>query len=217
MILVIKHLCLLSTLFGALLSPSLWALEIEIKGLFAGGAIVQVDGKPRMLRAGERSPEGVLLVAADIQSATLEIDGERQTLGISRRISTRFTEAEKGTVRIQSGRGGHYFTPGRINGHAVDFIVDTGATAVAMNLPTAQRLGINYRAGQRVSMTTASGVVPAYSVMLDSVRVGAIEVSKVAAIVSMGDFPNEILLGNSYLDKVDMRRESGVLVLEAQF
>lgn len=214
---MIKQLCLLSALLSILISPSLWALEVEVKGLFEGGAIVQVNGKSRMMRAGERSPEGVLLVAADMKSATLEIDGERQTLGISRRISTRFTEAEKGTVRIQSGRGGHYFTPGRINGHAVDFIVDTGATAVAMNLPTAQRLGINYRAGQRVSISTASGVAAGYSVMLDSVRVGAIEVSKVEAIVSMGNFPSEILLGNSYLNKVDMRRESGVLVLEARF
>lgn len=214
---MIKHLCLLSALLSILLSPSLWALEVEVKGLFEGGAIVQVNGKSRMLRAGERSPEGVLLVGADMKSATLEIDGEKQTLGISRRISTRFNQAAKDTVRIQSGRGGHYFTPGRINGHAVDFMVDTGATAVAMNLPTAQRLGLNYRAGERVSISTASGVEAAYSVMLDSVRVGAIEVGNVEAIVSMGDFPSEILLGNSYLNKVDMRRESGVLVLEAQF
>lgn len=212
-----KHFCLLSALLALVFAPPLWALEIEIKGLFKNGAIVQVDGKARMLRAGERSPEGVLLVSADMQSATLEIGGEQRTLGISRRISTRFTEAEKETVRIQTGRGGHYFTPGRINGHAVDFLVDTGATTVAMNLPTAQRLGINYRAGQRVSMSTASGVAAAYSVILDSVRVGAIEVSKVEAIVSMGDFPREILLGNSYLNQVDMHRENGVLVLQAPY
>lgn len=212
-----KQLCLWTALSLVLAAPPLWALDVVVKGLFKDGAIVQVDGKPRMLRAGERSPEGVLLVAADMQSATLEINGERRTLGISRPISTQFAEPERLTVRIQSGKGGHYFTPGRINGHAVEFIVDTGATAIAMNRPTAQRLGLNYRAGQRVSMSTASGVVEAYRIMLDRVRVGSIEVSKVEAIVSTGEFPTDVLLGNSYLDKVDMRRESGVLVLEARF
>lgn len=196
-----------------------WAMSVVVEGLFNGGAILQVDGKRHMLRAGERSPEGILLVSADMQArnATLEIAGEQQVVGLSRRIGTRFAEAEKPQVRIQSGKGGHYYTPGRINGHAVNFMVDTGATAVAMNLPTAQRLGINYRAGQQVSVSTASGVASGYRVLLDSVRVGAIEVKKVEAIVSMGDFPTDTLLGNSYLDQVDLRRESGVLVMEGRY
>lgn len=170
-----------------------------------------------MLRAGERTPEGVLLVTADTRSAVLEVDGERRTLGMSRRISTRFAKPEKAEVHIQSGRGGHYFTPGRINGYAVDFMVDTGATAISMNLPTAQRLNLNYRAGQQVSVTTANGVVNGYRLMLDTVRIGSIELNMVEAIVTMGDFPAEILLGNSYLSRVDMRRENGVLILEARF
>ncbi|MCW8195193.1 TIGR02281 family clan AA aspartic protease [Proteobacteria bacterium 005FR1] len=194
-----------------------WSLDVIVQGLFQDGAIIVVDGKRHMLRAGERSPEGVLLVTADTKSATLEIDGERKTLGMSRRISTRFAEPEKAEVHIQSGRGGHYFTPGRINGHPVDFMVDTGATAISMNLPTAQRIGLNYRAGQQVTVTTANGLVNGYRLTLNSVRVGAIELNMVEAIVTVGDFPAEILLGNSYLSRVDMRRENGVLVLESRF
>lgn len=212
-----KPPCLLAALVFTLVAPPAWALEVVVKGLFEGGAIVQVDGKQRLLRAGQSSPEGVLLVAADMQSATLEIEGERQTLGISRRISTRFSKAEKATVRIQSASGGHYFTPGRINGYTVDFLVDTGATAISMNMPTAERLGLNYRTGPEVSLSTANGVVTAHRVMLDSVRVGAIEVRNVEAIVSVGEFPTNILLGNSFLNQVDMQRENGVLVLEARF
>jgi aspartyl protease family protein len=203
--------------FGLTLALPAWSLDVSVQGLFQGGAILSIGGKRHMLRAGERSPEGVLLISADTKAAVLEIEGERQTLGMSRRISTQFARPEKAEVRIQSGRGGHYFTPGRINGHAVDFLVDTGATAISMNLPTAQRLGLNYRAGQQIAMTTANGVVTGYRVLLDSVRIGAIELNSVEAVVTMGDFPAEILLGNSYLGRVDLRRENGVLILQAQF
>lgn len=214
----LRHLPSLSLLLSmlALSNPSL-ALEVEVKGLFKNGVIVEVDGRRHVLRAGERSPEGVLLLSADSKEAVLEIDGERQRLGMSRRIRTTFAAPENTEVRIASGRGGHYFTPGRINGQAVNFMVDTGATAVAMGLPTAQELGINYRAGRRISVSTANGVVEAFSVMLDSVRIGAIELKLVEATVTVGDFPREILLGNSYLNRVDMRRENGVLVLEARY
>lgn len=199
------------------LATPVHALDVMVKGLFNNGAIVEVDGKRHMLRAGERSPEGVLLVSADMQEAVLEIDGKRQALGISRRISTRFVEPEKAEVRIASGSGGHYFTPGRINGHAVEFMVDTGATAIAMNLPTARRLGLDYRSGQQISISTANGVVSGYRLLLDSVRIGGIELKLVEASVTVGDFPTEILLGNSYLGRVDLRRDNGVLILKARY
>lgn len=207
--------CLL--ILGLVVALPAWSMEVHVQGLFQGGAIISVDGKRHMLRAGERSPEGILLVSADTKTAVLEIDGEQQHLGMSRRISTQFVQPEKAAVHIQSGRGGHYFTPGRINGHAVDFLVDTGATAISMNLPTAQRLGLNYRAGQQIAMSTANGVVTGYRVLLDSVRVGVIELNMVEAVVTMGEFPAEILLGNSYLSRVDLRRENGVLILETRF
>lgn len=193
------------------------AVEITVNGLFDGGAILVIDGKHRLMRIGDRSPEGVELVAADDKGATFKYGEDEKTLGLKRTVSTQHKAPEKVQTRIATGRGGHYFTPGRINGLAVDFLVDTGATTVAMNLPTAQALGLNYRAGEKININTASGVAIAYMIMLDSVRVGDVEVRNVAAAVSMGDFPSEILLGNSFLSRVDMRRENGVLVLEAQF
>jgi len=169
------------------------------------------------LREGKRSPEGVLLVSADTKQAVLEIDGEQQTAGLSRAISTQFKTPEKLTERIASGRGGHFITPGRINGLAVEFMVDTGATTIALNLPTAKQLGLNYRAGEQLQVSTAAGMSTGYGLMLDSVRIGAIEVKNVYAIVSMNDFPTTILLGNTFLNRVDMRRENGVLILEAKY
>ncbi|GAB1263148.1 retropepsin-like aspartic protease family protein [Aurantivibrio plasticivorans] len=191
------------------------ALDISVQGLYRGGAILIIDGKQRVLKEGKRSPEGVLLVSADANQAVLDIDGTQQTVALSKSISTSFKKAEKSVVRIASGRGGHFFTPGRINGQAVSFLVDTGATSVAMNLNQAKRLGINYRAGRSISVTTANGVAEAKLVMLDSVRIGDVVVNNVEASITYGDFPREILLGNSFLSRVDLRREAGVLILES--
>ena len=193
------------------------ALSVEVKGLFKSGVILVVDGKQRVVREGQRSPEGILLVSVDDGGATMEIEGQQQYIAMNRTISTSYSEAEKAEARIPSGAGGHYKTPGRINGHAVEFMVDTGATIVAMNVEVAQRLGINYRAGEQIPISTAAGVITAYKVTLDRVSVGTVEVNNVEAAVSVGSFPQEILLGNSYLSRVEMRRENGIMILQSRY
>lgn len=204
-------------LVALVFSPLAFAVErIEVRGLFAGSALLVIDGRQQLLKEGRRSPEGVLLVSANSKFAVVEVDGQRRKLGVSRTISSGFSKPQKAVVRIQSGEGGHYITPGRINGRAVQFMVDTGATAVAMNLPTAKRLGINYRIGREIVISTANGNAKAFLVMLDSVRVGDVEVRNVEATVSVGDSPAVILLGNSYLSRVEMNREGGVLVLQSR-
>lgn len=192
------------------------ALDIEVKMLANGKAILQIDGKQQMLREGVRSPQGVLLVSADGKKAVIEVDGMRRTLTLTRRISTQFVAADKSLVRIASSRGGHYVTPGRINGMPVEFMIDTGATTVAMNYLQAEKLGIDYRAGRPISVNTANGVAQAFEVVLSTVAIGNIELQQVTAAVSTTAFPQVILLGNSYLGKVDMRVDSGVLVLQAK-
>ncbi len=189
------------------------ALEVEAKMLAQGSAVIQIDGKQRMLREGSVSPEGVLLVSADGKQAIVEIAGKRKVLGMSRQISTQFRKADKIEIRLASGRGGHYFTKGLINGMPVDFFVDTGATQVAMNYHEAERLGIDYRGGTPITVDTANGSAKAFMVTLQSVSVGNIVVHQVIANVSTTSSPSVILLGNSYLSKVDLKIDHGVLVL----
>lgn len=210
----IKVLAVVVALLAA--AGAVAASTVEVKGLFAGSALLIIDGKQRLLKQGRRSPEGVLLVSANSKFAVVEVDGQRHKLTVSRRISSGFQKAEKATVRLQSDSRGHYMTPGRINGKAVEFMVDTGATTVAMNLPTAKRLGINYRIGREIQLSTANGLAKAYLVQLDSVRVGDVEVRNVQGTVSIGDFPRVILLGNSYLSRVEMNKDGGILVLESK-
>lgn len=207
-------LCFAGLGFWLLTAP---ALGLEARLLADGSAIVLIDGRQHRLREGERSPEGVRLVSSTTRAAIVEYQGEQQTLTLSRRIASRFEESERTQVRIASGAGGHYMTEGRINGHPVAMLVDTGATTVAMNRRTAERLGINYEAGEIVRVSTASGFANAHQVTLERVAVGNLEQRQVAALVTDGDFPEIVLLGNSYLSAVEWRVDQGVLLLEAKY
>lgn len=192
------------------------AIEVEVKGLFPGSALVQIDGQVLLLKTG-MTKQGVTLVSADSRQAIVEIQGELHELGVSRRISSLYKEAEKTEVRLHSGANGHYWSPARINNRPVEVMVDTGASAVAMSLPQAKALGIDYRNGLLTRVSTASGVINSYRVMLDSVTVGNVRVDKVEALVNISNFPEVILLGNSYLSRVKMYKENGVLVLQSQY
>jgi len=201
------------TIFLCMFTHVCLGLEIEAKMLAQGSAVLIIDGTQRMLREGKRSPEGVLLVSADGKQAVLEIEGKRKTISLSRSIGSKFEKASKTEVRIASGQGGHYYTKGLINGNPVDFIVDTGATSIAMNRFVAERLGIDYRGGTPITVNTANGTAKAYVVTLSNVSIGNIVVHQVQAAVSTTESPTVVLLGNTYLSKVNLEIDHGVLVL----
>jgi aspartyl protease family protein len=202
------------TIFFCMLANVCFGLEIEAKMLAQGSAVLIIDGTQRMLREGKRSPEGVLLVSADGKQAVLEIEGKRKTISLSRSIGSKFKQADKTEIRIASGQGGHYYTKGLINGRPVDFVVDTGASIIAMNHFVAERLGIDYRGGTPITVSTANGDAKAFMVTLNNVSVGNIVVQQVEAAVSTTDSPSVVLLGNTYLSRVDLKIEQGVLVLK---
>jgi aspartyl protease family protein len=128
------------------------------------------------------------------------------------------TIAAKGNrIVLTAGSGGHFITQGAINGRAVQFLVDTGATAVSIGVADAERLGIDYRKGQLARGSTANGTVTVYRVKLDSVRVGDVEVSNVDAAVVPTDTGGQVLLGNSFLERFQMTRFNDQLVLERRY
>jgi len=198
-----------------LLGSAAVATTVEVKGLFGGSALLVIDGQRKLLKQG-RGHAGVLLISANSREAVVEFDGARHHLGVSKRISSRYTEAQNNEVRLAQGYGGHYVTPGRINNRPVTMMVDTGATAVAMSLPQAKALGLDYRNGDKTTVSTANGLSNAYRVILPSVTVGTVTVNNVEALVNMSDYPKTILLGNSYLGRVAMSVDQGVLVLQSK-
>jgi aspartyl protease family protein len=119
-------------------------------------------------------------------------------------------------IVLTAGTGGHFVTQGAINGRSVQFMVDTGATGVGLSIGDAERIGLNYKAGQPIRINTANGQTTGWLVRLGSVRIGDVEVYDVEAAVSPGAMPY-ILLGNSYLSRFQMRRDNDQLVLERRY
>ncbi len=208
---------LLQHLFLFALSMDIFAVEkITISGLFNDKAIAIIDGKQRLLKAGEPSPEGVILISANTEEAVIEINGEQNTYKMGHHISGNYKKPSGyNSVSIAPDRYGMYEVGGSINDFQVNFLVDTGATLISMNSHDAKRIGIDYRLeGEKSLSETASGVSKIYLVNLKTVIVGDIKLHDVQAAVHNGDFPRTILLGNTFLNRVKMMREGQMLKLE---
>ena len=199
-------------LFFICSTPALAAPEIIASGLFKNKALLTIDGKRRLLKVGTSSPEGVALLSSNSQQASLLVDGEVITLRLSERIASAFKKPLVTEVKIPRGKNGHFFTAGAINGRPAKFMVDTGATSVAMNVHQARRLGINLNNAPSGFASTAGGVVETFRVTLDKVSVGSITLHNIAASIVDGDYPSDILLGNSFLSKIEMREQAGIMV-----
>jgi len=195
-----------------------WAAEVSVIGLFPGKAVVVIDGAaPRVLTVGQKPVEGVTLISTDLESATLNIDGQRKTLKIGRHHAGPTPASSSQTATLTADTRGHFVIDGQINGGSVRFLVDTGATTIALSSGDATRLGIDYRKGQPGLMSTANGTTVAYRVKLDTVRVGEIVLNNVDADVLEGISIPFALLGMTFLSRMEMRREGQTMVLIRRF
>jgi aspartyl protease family protein len=196
------------------------AADIVVAALFNGKAVLVIDGgKPRTLSVGQSTPEGVRLVAANSESAVIEYNGQRQklTTGAGTRIGGTAAGTAAGQATLTADSRGHFITTGAINGVSVRFIIDTGASSVALSSVEARRLGVNYLAGTRVAVSTASTKLTGYRVQLDTVRVGDITLNNVEGIVLEGQYPELALLGMSFLNRTQMNREGDRLTLVRRY
>jgi len=196
--------------------PSHGAGSVLVKGLFKNkAAVLVIDGEQSVVKVGATTG-GVTLVSTTSREAVVLIDGEQRTLSLSKQIGASYKKPTTRTVRIASQKGGHYWVQGQINGLSVRFVVDTGATSIALNQLTAKRLGIQYEDGDIVHAATANGVAEARKVLLPKVTIGPITQYQVEALVMPDDSLPTVLLGNSFLRHVEMRTDNGVLILEGK-
>ncbi len=206
---------ILTGLAIALIADAAAATDVNVIGLFRDKAVVVVNGgKPRTLNVGETASDGVRLVSVDGDQAVLEIDGKRRSLGMGQSISI---AAPSSDARAQATLGadahGHFMANGQINGRSVQFLVDTGASMISMNATEAKRLGVSYLKGQRGYAQTANGPATVYKIRLDTVRVGDINVNDVDALVHDGNALPLVLLGMSFLNRVEMRHDGPTMTL----
>jgi aspartyl protease family protein len=193
--------------------------SVALQGMLGSKALLIVNGAPPKTVAPGDSYMGVKVLTTLGDQAVVEIDGKRVTLRVGDAPANvgGAAKSSRGTkIVLTAGSGGHFITQGAINGRAVQFMVDTGATSVAMGAREAQRLGIDYEKGQRGIGRTANGEVTMFRVKLASVRIGDVEVYDVDAAVLPAEM-GHILLGNSFLTRFQMKRENDQLVLERRF
>ena len=197
------------------------AQSVSLSGVSGSKALVVIDGSaPRFMAAGQ-ALQGVRLVSVQGDAAVVDIGGKRQTLRLGEapvHLGGAATEASGGSQRVvltADGRG-HFMPQGQINGRAVQFMVDTGATQVILGESEAKRINLDYQRGQRVTVQTANGSAIGYRLALDSVRVGDAQVYAVGAIVLPQPMPY-VLLGNSFLSRFQMQRTNDQLTLERRY
>jgi len=207
-----------------LCSTAALAQTVALAGsMGAGRALLVIDGQAQVLAVGA-SARGVTLQRLADGEAQVSIGGERLTLRLGA-SPVRLTPAggaatatpagagDARTIVLPMGPGGHFSAPGTINGRSVRFVVDTGATVVALSQAEANRIGLDWRRGQPQLTQTANGTVPVHALTLDSVRVGQVEVANVAAVVVPAEMP-AVLLGNSFLNRFSMQRRNDVMRLD---
>ncbi|HYD57777.1 MAG TPA: TIGR02281 family clan AA aspartic protease [Burkholderiales bacterium] len=180
-------------------------------------AVLSLDGgEPKTVKVGQKW-NGITVRAVGKTRATVEIDGATQVLQLGQHYrGAASASGGRESVALVAGPSGHFLADGAVNGVQVQFVVDTGATLIALPGAQAARLGIDYRKGARGMTQTANGPVEVFRVRLDSVRVGAIELNGLEGIVIEKGLP-VALLGMSFLSRVDMRQEGDRMTLTRRF
>jgi aspartyl protease family protein len=207
----------ISILLASAAVPAL-AAEVSLIGVFPPkAAVLVIDGaQPKSVRVGGRA-SGVLLIAVERESAVIEVDGVRRTLRLGPHYpSAPASSPARQSVALAADALGHFITEGLVNGGPVRFLIDTGASVVALPARDAHRLGIDYRKGRLIVMQTANGPTYAHVITLDTVKVGGIELHNVEAAIHEQGL-GVALLGMSFLNRVEMRNEGQMMTLTRRY
>ena len=192
------------------------AQSLALAGRMGAKALLVIDGRPHTLAVGD-SAAGVTLLQLDDGAATVQVGTQRQVLRLgaapARLAGTAPAAAANREIVLSAGPGGHFMTSGSINGRAVQFMVDTGATRVALGRAEAERIGLDLSNAQRGMTQTANGAVPVQLLTISALRVGEVLLANVPAVVVPAPMPY-VLLGNSFLQRFQMRRDNEVMRLE---
>ncbi|MBL8459345.1 TIGR02281 family clan AA aspartic protease [Zoogloea sp.] len=194
------------------------ATEVALAGVFPGKALLVINhGVPRSAGIGSVI-DGVRVLSVDGESATLEFDGRRHRLVIGEQAVSVAAPAGGGapSMIIHADSRGHFNVTGAVNGVDTRFLVDTGASVVALGRSDALRAGIEYTKGEPITLHTANGQARGWMVSLDKVRAGSITLHNVSGVVLEGDLPY-VLLGMSFLNRMEMRREGSALHLRQRY
>lgn len=193
------------------------AADVGLAGVFPGKALLTIDGgAPRIVAVGAKTDEGVRVLSVDSDTATIENDGKKRILRVGQNVASQSSGEGGAKAVLTADSSGHFVTTGSINGTTVRFLVDTGATMISIGAVEARRIGIDASRGQPATASTANGQAPVTRVKLDTVKVGEIVLNNVDALVHQQDMPL-VLLGMSFLNRMEMQRDGQVMTLKKRY
>ena len=207
-----------SIALGLLVSTGAAALDVNVVGLFPNKAVVQIEGGAlRTLSVGQKTRDAIILLSVERDGATFDIQGRRVALALGHTRTQTSPAAAANYALVPTDEQGNLVADGQVNGMPVRFAVDTGATFITLPAREANRLGLDYHKGQKTVMKTANGDVFAYRLKLDTVRVGDVAVDNADAVIMEGNGLPIALLGMSFLNRMDIRREGAMMTLTKRY
>lgn len=194
------------------------ASEVVLVGVFPGKAVLVIDGAtPRTLAVGQ-TVQDVKVLAVERDSTTVTIAGRQARLTLGTPVSVAGGENSRSgeSLTLVADANGHFSVAGSINGVSTRFLVDTGASSVALSPSMARAAGIDYRSGETGWAGTANGRVQVWNVRLDRLVVGDIVLTNVEGTVVQAEMPTA-LLGMSVLNRMEMRRDGSTMTLKRRY
>jgi aspartyl protease family protein len=205
---------LAAVLFSSLVSSQ----DVGLAGIMGSKAMLIINGgEPQTVRVGE-SLDGIRLISIQGDQVIVEISGKKRPLRVGQHaIGTGGAGGDgSGKIIMTADHQGHFYTTGVINGTSVRFLVDTGATMISLGASDARRLGLDFNRGQKAMTQTANGQMVVSKVQLDTVRVGAVTLHNVDALLHQTDMPIA-LLGMSFLNRMEMQRDGSTMTLKKRY
>jgi len=194
-----------------------YGADVGLAGLFPGKALLTINGgPPRIVALGTTTEEGVKVVSIQGETATLEVDGKKRVLRVGQNVASQSSGRGPASATLTADSAGHFVTTGNVNGTTVRFIVDTGASMIALGASDARRIGLDPNKGEVGFSQTANGVTQVTRVKLTTVRVGDIVLNNVDATVHQQDLPYA-LLGMSFLNRMEMQRNGETMTLKQRY
>ena len=208
-----RRIALCAAAWVLLLPARIFATDVQVVAVTPGrSADLIIDGRePITIEVGDTF-QGVKVLHVDRDRAVVNVDGAAKTLPLVADPGAGHAVARSSVALTADGRG-QFVARATVNGRAVTFLVDTGATLTSLSRADAARIGIDYHRGTPAFAMTANGVVRGWRLSLDSVAIGDVMVRDVDAMVVDDDAFSTALLGMSFLGRFDMQQQGATLIL----
>lgn len=199
-----------------LVSAPVLAQDVGLAGIMGSKAMLMINGgEPRTVAVGQ-SIDGIKLVSIQGDQVVVEIGGKKRPLRVGQHAVGANLGDGSGKLSLAADARGHFVTTGQVNGASLSFLVDTGATSIAIGASDARRIGLDTSRGEKRVVSTANGQTTVTRVKLDTVRIGDITLHSVDAVVMAHDM-QPALLGMTFLNRMEMQRDGNTMTLKKRF